>query len=77
MVKKFAFNIGDLVWFMHNNIAMSGSISKMFYKESINPVDFESVIKVESYTVSVGDRVIDTYDKDKLFNTKEELLKSL
>ena len=77
MVKKFDFNIGDVVWFMHENIAMSAKISKMWYKQSISPADFETIIEAEAYTVSFGDKIIDTYDRDKLFTSKTELLKSL
>lgn len=78
MEKEFAFNIGDIVWLMHNNAAVCGNITKMSYVKTISCVDFETISTNEKYYVSVdGKKLIDSYDASKLFRTKEDLLKSL
>lgn len=77
MEKEFAFNIGDKVWLMHNNGVVCGSIAKMFYVKTISCVDFETVSDNERYYVSVEGKRIGNFDKKSLFETKDELLKSL
>ena len=77
MEKEFAFNLGDKVWLMHNNGVVCGSIAKMFYVKTISCVDFETVSDNERYYVSVNGKSIGNFDKKSLFETKDELLKSL
>ncbi len=77
MEKEFAFNLGDKVWLMHNNGVVCGSIAKMFYVKTISCVDFETVSDNERYYVSVEGKRIGDFDKKSLFETKDELLKSL
>ncbi len=77
MEKEFAFNLGDKVWLMHNNGVVCGSIAKMFYVKTISCVDFETVSDNERYYVSVEGKRIGNFDKKSLFETKDELLKSL
>lgn len=77
MEKEFAFNLGDKVWLMHNNGVVCGSIAKMFYVKTISCVDFETVSDNERYYVSVNGKRIGDFDKKSLFETKDELLKSL
>ena len=77
MEKEFAFNLGDKVWLMHNNGVVCGSIAKMFYVKTISCVDFETVSDNERYYVSDEGKRIGNFDKKSLFETKDELLKSL
>jgi len=77
MEKEFAFNLGDKVWLMHNNGVVCGSIAKMFYVKTISCVDFETVSDNERYYISVNGKRIGDFDKKSLFETKDELLKSL
>jgi len=77
MEKEFVFNIGDVVWLMHDNAAVCGSIAKMFYVKNVSCVDFETISTNEKYYVSVNGKIVDSFDAKKLFRTKEELLKSL
>ena len=77
METEFAFNLGDKVWLMHNNGVVCGSIAKMFYVKTISCVDFETVSDNERYYVSVNGKRIGDFDKKSLFETKDELLKSL
>ena len=40
MKKEFDINPGDSVWVMHDNIAVLGTVGKIWYKKFINPSDF-------------------------------------
>lgn len=77
MERVFAFNLGDKVWLMHDNGVVCGSIAKMFYVKNVSCVDFETLSDNERYYVSANGKIIGDYDKNQLFETKEELLKSL
>ena len=77
MEKEFAFNLGDKVWLMHNDCVVCGSIVKMFYVKSISCVDFTTVSDNERYYVTVNGKSVGDFDKNQLFVTKENLLKSL
>lgn len=77
MVKNFEFNIGDAVWIMHNNIAITGKIKRMWYTEFISPVNCEDIVKAETYTVDVTGTIVSGLDRNQIFKTKEELKKSL
>lgn len=77
MEKEFAFNPGDKVWLMHNDGVMCGSIEKMFYVKNVSCFDFETVSDNERYYVSVNGKSIGDFEKKQLFETKEDLIKSL
>ena len=77
MEKELAFNLGDMVWLMHNNGVVCGSIAKMFYIKNVSCVDYETVSENERYYVSVNGKCIGDYDKKDLFGTKEDLIQSL
>ena len=77
MEKEFAFNLGDKVWLMHNNGVVSGSIAKMFYVKNISLVDCHTVLDNEQYHVTMDGKSIGDFDKNLLFRSKEDLLKSL
>ena len=77
MEKEFAFNPGDKVWLMHDNGVVCGSIAKMFYVKNVSCVDFETVSDNERYYVSLNGKSIGDYGKKDLFETKEDLIKSL
>ena len=80
---EFKLNPGDVVWFMYNNQAMMGKITKAWYKKSISCVDYESVSENEKYYVSLSLngsdflKVVGDYELKNLFPDKESLLKSL
>ena len=78
MEKSFKWNPGDLVWFMYNNKATCGNISRMWYRTSISCVDHETIFDVERYYVMTGGKDIpDSYTLDDLFSDKESLINSL
>ena len=71
-------NIGDEVWFMYKNKALCGTI------KDININIFQSIFKGyevetgEAYNIHISslDEII-SYSSDKVFKSKEELIKSL
>lgn len=76
---EFKLNPGDVVWFMYNNQAMMGKVTKAWYKRSISCVDYESVSENEKYYVSLSNflKEVGAYELKDLFPDKESLLKSL
>ena len=77
MEKEFAFSPGDKVWVMHDNGVACGAIEKMIYVKNVSCVDFETVSENERYYVSVNGKSIGDFEKKDLFETKEDLIKSL
>lgn len=77
MEKEFAFSPGDNVWVMHDNGVAYGTIEKMIYVKNVSCVDFETVSENERYYVSVNGKSIGDFEKKDLFETKEDLIKSL
>ena len=78
MKKEFKWKPGDLVWFMYNDQASCGKITKSWYRKSISCVDFETISEVENYYISLaGKDLHDTYELKDLFPDKESLIKSL
>lgn len=77
MKKVFEIKPGDPVWVMHNNIAVMGTIGKVWYKKYINHSDFETIEETQMYTVNYGQNKIGEYSPNEVFKTKEDLLKSL
>ena len=80
MIKTFKRNIGDKVWMMFDNKPCVFTIVGMSYCEFIGHVCFE-LNTSEKYTVIMDDENGDKYkmiakDED-IFNSKEELIKSL
>lgn len=80
MIKTFKRNIGDKVWMMFDNKPHVFTIVGMSYCEFIGHVCFE-LNTSEKYTVIMDDENGDKYkmivkDED-IFNSKEELIKSL
>lgn len=71
---KTKFNIGDEVWTMENNKAVSGSIKELIINICINgKITIKYIIKV-LWKSQIWDT---TRCEEELFPTKEELLKSL
>lgn len=77
MRKVFKIEPGDVVWVMHNNIAVQGTVRKIWYSTFYSHTDFETVNEAESYYVYSGDIKLGIYNLDEMFKTKEDLLKSL
>lgn len=71
-------NIGDEVWFMYNNKALSGTIKDIMIN-SFKSICGEYEVKTkESYNIHISslDEII-SYSSDIVFKSKEELIKSL
>ena len=78
MEKSFDIGVGDKVWLMHNNHIVSGVVSKVWYTKFISPIDYESIVESEWYSVhDEKNKRIDSFRKEGLFPTKTELIKSL
>lgn len=74
MEVKTKFNLGDEVWTMENNKAVSGSIKELTINICINgKITIKYTIKV-LWKSQIWDT---TRYEEELFPTKEELLKSL
>ena len=73
MTIETKYNIGDEVWFMHDNKVKSGTIIKMcvVVERDINSQYVSKSVQYGFYNFNY------TYIENRLFPTKEELLKSL
>jgi len=67
------YDKGDTVFYMENNRIMTGKIDEIF---AISTSKFEISYRME-YKGSSTVMAQPTYSEDKLFATKEQLLKSL
>ena len=78
MKKIFDIKIGDQVWLMHDNCAVCATVIKARYTKFISCVDHESIVESEAYYVSVNEKPLyDSYQKEQLFPSKADLIKSL
>jgi hypothetical protein len=78
MEKTFDIAVGSTVWLMHKDRVVSGVVSKIWYTKFISPLDYESIVESEWYTVCDADnKKIDSYRKESLFPRKEDLVNSL
>ena len=78
MKKIFDIRIGDQVWLMHKNCAICATVIKARYTKFISSVNHETIVESEAYYVSVGEKPLyDSYQKEQLFPTKADLIKSL
>lgn len=78
MEKTFDIAIGQEVWLMHKDRAVCGTVTKVWYTKFISPVDYKSIVESERYTVCDQDKKkIDSFQKEDLFMSKGDLLKSL
>ena len=75
----FDFKPGDVVWFMYKDCAVCGTVKKLWAAKFISCVNFTDIIDSKSYSVCIGgnDKYPESFDRDKLFLSKDELLKSL
>ena len=73
MIIETRYNIGDRVWFMHDNKVKSEIIIKIdvVIEKDMNCTGVHKSIEYSLFNYSRY------YTEDKLFHTKEELLKSL
>ena len=67
------YNIGDEVWFMHENRACVGKINQVYYSKYVSPVD-GNVSVTEKYHVG---NISELLDEERFFESKEDLLASL
>jgi hypothetical protein len=70
MTIETKYNIGDEVWLLYNNKAVSSRIFRIEVK-----VDLRLSARIIYYLS--GSNIDEFCSEDKLFRTKEELLKSL
>ena len=73
----FSKNINDHIWLMRNNKPTEGVISKALFNHFRSCVDYETIISAERYQVSFIDNKSDVYDLGDIFDTKDDLIKSL
>ena len=76
MIKVFDLNIGDVVWFMWKNKPTKGRISKIWSNTFISPVDCDSIEESVWYYIIIDKRV-ESFRRESLYLSKEELKKSL
>ena len=76
MIKVFDLNIGDDVWFMWKNKPTQGRISKIWSNTFINPVDCDSIEESVWYYIIIDKRA-ESFRRESLYSSKEELKKSL
>ena len=78
MEMTFDIAVGQEVWLMHKDRAVRGTVTKVWHTKFISPTNFTSIIESEWYTVCNQDKKkIDSFRKEDLFLSKEDLLKSL
>ena len=77
MIVVFTYKPGDSVWLMHKNKAVCGTVTSTWFGRFISCVDYETISENESYYVSIEGKRADSFERKKLFTSKEELLKSL
>lgn len=78
MKKIFEIKVGDQVWLMNDNRAVCGVVTKVYYTKFISCLDYKSIIESERFTLSLnGKPLYDSYQKEQLFPTKADLIKSL
>lgn len=76
MIKVFDLNIGDVVWFMWKNKPTKGKISKIWSNTFINSVDCDNIIESVWYYIIIDKRA-ESFRRESLYPSKEELKKSL
>jgi len=76
MIKEFDLNIGDVVWFMWKNKPTTGRISKIWSNTFISPVDCDSIEESVWYYIIIDKRA-ESFRRESLYSSKEELKKSL
>lgn len=76
MIKVFDLNIGDTVWFMWKNKPTKGRISKIWSNTFIDPVDCDNIIESVWYYIIIDKRA-ESFRRESLYSSKEELKKSL
>lgn len=76
MKTKLNRNIGDVVWLMYDNQAVSSEIDSIYYAQFISNLNYEEIVTVERYYVLIGGREV-SCEKEQLFSDKESLIKSL
>lgn len=76
MEKELKYSIGDHVWLMHNNKAICGTIESIYCAHFIIPVNFTDLIESERYVVYYEGKRLDSYEPEKLFDSKAKLIES-
>lgn len=76
------YNIGDEVWFIHGNRCSNGKICGMEHTYGIGKMfgklyTGEEIVKIHYSVESPQYPFVLDFEEEKLFPTKEELLKSL
>lgn len=73
----FKRNVGDSVWVITNNKVQLGNIEKIYFYDFVSPVDCKSIETGVKYSVKLSDSICEIFEDEQLFDTKEELIKSL
>lgn len=74
MEKEFVRKPGDQVWVMHDNKAVCGTITEVFFCHGISCFDFTTIHTNETCKVTVDGKEIGDFKLDEMFTTKKELI---
>lgn len=78
MKVEFERKPGSQVWIMYNNKPESGTIEACRYVKNVSCMDFETIYENIKYDVKLyNGTTLSLIEPDKLFDSKEDLIKSL
>lgn len=77
MKYETTYNIGDVVWVMYKDKALSGVIYKMTVLNYLSIMEDWNEKISENYDIKFDDGSVSNFKKEKIYTSKEELIKSL
>ena len=76
MKKVFDIEPMDLVWFMYEDKPTTGIVEKVWSNTFIDPVDCDRIVESVWYYIII-DKKVESFRRESLYPSKEELIKSL
>ena len=76
MKKVFDIEPGDMVWFMYEDKPTIGIVEKVWSNTFIDPVDWDRIVESVWYYIII-DKKVESFRRESLYPSKEELIKSL
>ena len=76
MKKVFDIEPMDLVWFMYEDKPTAGIVEKVWSNTFIDPVDCDRIVESVWYYIII-DKKVESFRRESLYPSKEELIKSL
>ena len=76
MKKVFDIEPGDIVWFMYEDKPTVGIVEKVWSNTFIDPVDCDRIVESVWYYIII-DKKVESFRRESLYPSKEELIKSL